>query len=131
MHRDRWIDAVAVGLAAIPILAAVALWPTLPEEMAVHWGPTGPDWFLEKPLATLGLFAFAIATIAFVRLAPDSITNTPGGTNPSVLFLGFTFGWVEGLVVVWNLGIRFPVELAVLPVVLLAGLLVAVSLWGR
>lgn len=131
MLPARQIDAVAVALAALPVAAAALLWPELPAEMAIHWGPGGPDTFVSKPLATFGLFAFAVGTIAFVRLAPKTLTNTPGGTNPTVLFLGFVFAWVEGMVVVWNLGIHFPVELAVLPILVFAGVLVAYSYWWR
>ncbi|MDZ7849634.1 MAG: DUF1648 domain-containing protein [Halodesulfurarchaeum sp.] len=131
MVPNRQIDAVAVGLAAIPLLAAFLVWADLPPEMAIHWGPGGPDTFVAKPLATVGLFAFGIATIAFVRLAPNSLTSTPGGTNPTVLFLGFVFAWVEGMVVVWNLGVHFPVELAVVPILVFAGVLVAYSYWWQ
>ena len=131
MLPERQIDAVAVALAALPLAAAALLWPELPAEMAIHWGPGGADTFVSKPLATFGIFAFGVGTIAFVRLAPASLTNTPGGTNPTVLFLGFVFAWVEGMVVVWNLGFHFAVELAVLPILIFAGLLVAYSYWWR
>ncbi|MFB6085505.1 MAG: DUF1648 domain-containing protein [Halodesulfurarchaeum sp.] len=131
MLPERQIDALAVALAAIPVAAAILVWPELPDEMAIHWGSGGPDTFVGKPLATFGLFAFAVGTIAFVRLAPNSLTNTPGGETPTVLFLGLVFAWVEGMVVVWNLGVHFPIELAILPILVLAAGLVAYAYWRQ
>jgi len=121
----RSIDALAVGTMALPLVAAVLLWGSLPAEMAVHWSGGTPDTVASKPFATVGLFAFGVATVAFVRIAPDSVTNTPGGTTLSVLFLGVTFGWVQTMVLVWNLGYRFDVTLALLPILAVAALLVA------
>ncbi len=131
MHRARQVDAIALGLAAVPLIGALLVWPHLPAEMAIHWQGGSPDTFVSKPLATGGLFAFAVGTIAFVRLAPDSLTNTPGGETPTVLFLGFVFGWAQGIVLVWNLGVRFSVGLAVLPILVLAAVLVAYSYWWQ
>ena len=121
----RSIDIVAVGTMALPLVAAALLWGSLPAEMAIHWSGGAPDTVVSKPLATVGLFAFGAATVAFVRVAPDSVTSTPGGTTLSVLFLGVTFGWVQTTVLVWNLGYRFDVGLALVPILATAGLLVA------
>ncbi|MFB6109267.1 MAG: DUF1648 domain-containing protein [Halodesulfurarchaeum sp.] len=129
MRRDRRIDAFAVGLVAAVTAVGVLCWPALPESVAIHWSGGSPDTFVSRPLATLGLFGFAVGTIAFVRLAPDSLSNTPGGENPTVLFLGVVFAWVEAIVLLWNLGFDFSIELAVLPVLVLAGLLLAYAAW--
>lgn len=124
MRQARRMDGIAMAVAAIPLLAAVLRWPALPDQLAVHWQGNTPDTFLSKPLGTLGIYALFLGTLAFVRLAPDSITNTPGGENVTVLFLGVVFAWVEMIVLLWNLGLRFSVELATVPIlVLTAGLL--------
>jgi len=73
-----------------------------------------------KPLATFGLPLFGAATVAAVRLLPDSQTSTPGGETLSVLFVGVVFTWSEGLILGWNLGYRFNVTLATLPMLVLA-----------
>ena len=125
MQPERRFDLIAVVLIAIPAVAALVVWDRLPAEMAIHWNASGtPDNAVAKPLATLGLPLFGVATVAAVRLLPDSLTNTPGGDTVSILFLGGVFAWVETLVVVWNLGYRFNVALATLPVVVLAAGLV-------
>ncbi|MFB6266626.1 MAG: DUF1648 domain-containing protein [Halodesulfurarchaeum sp.] len=130
MHPDRRFDLIAGGLMAIPLAFGLARWADLPAQMAIHWSGGGPDTFVSKPVAILGLFLFGLGTVAFVRIAPSSMTNTPGGQNVTVLFLGLVFAWVHGMVVVWNLGYHFSITLAVLPILLLAGALVAYAMWG-
>jgi len=125
MHPARRFDLLAVALMAIPAVAALLVWDALPAEMAIHWNAAGtPDNTVSKPLATLGLPLFGVATVAAVRLLPDSLTSTPGGDTATVLFVGVVFVWVETLVLVWNLGYRFNVTLATLPVLVLAAGLV-------
>ena len=114
-------DLLAVALLAIPAVAALLVSDSLPAEMAVHWNAAGtPDNAVAKPLATFGLPLFGIATVVAVRLLPDSLTSTPGGETPAILFVGVVFAWVETLVLVWNRGYRFNVTLATLPVLVLA-----------
>jgi len=125
MNPDRRVDFLAVGLMAIPAAAAIVVWDSLPAEMAIHWNASGrPDNAVAKPLATLGLPLFGVATVAFVRFVPDSLTSTPGGEGLSILFLGVVFAWVQTLVLGWNLGYRFNVVLATVPVLMLAAGLV-------
>lgn len=75
-------------------------------------------------MATPELPLFGAATVAAVRLLPDSQTSTPGGETVSILFVGVVFTWIEGLVLGWNLGYRFNVTLATLPMLVLAAGLV-------
>jgi uncharacterized membrane protein len=127
---SRRIDLVAVGLMVAVTLVGLVLWSDLPAEIAIHWSGGSPDTYVAKPLAILGLFAFGVGTVAFVRIAPEWATNTSGGDDIGVLFLGVVFAWVQGVVLVWNLGYRFDVGLAIVPVVVLAGLLVAYAYVG-
>jgi len=125
MHPERTFDLLAVALMAVPAVATLAVWDSLPAEMTIHWSAGGnPDNAVAKPLATFGLPLFGVAMVAFVRLVPDSLTSTPGGETPAILFLGVVFAWVETQVLVWNLGYQFNVALATLPVVVLAAGLV-------
>lgn len=129
VHR-RSVDRFAVGLLAAVVVAGLALWSALPEQMAIHWGASGnPDNHVPKPLAVLGLPAFGAATIAFTRLAPDSLKTNPGGENLAVLFVAGVFAFLQGVVYAWNLGYRFDVTLVVAPIVLGAAVLVVVSTW--
>jgi len=128
MTPDRQVDVVAVALMAAGLAFGLAVWPDLPPRLVVHWSGGGPDTALAKPLALFGIFAIGVASVVLVRVLPSSMTNTPGGETASVLFLGLVFAWVQGVVVVWNLGHRFNVGLAVVPVLVLLGLLV---MYGR
>ena len=125
MLRVRRADGVALALLAAAALAGLVLWASLPDQMAIHWSGSDPDSYVSKPVAVFGVPALGVATIAFVHLAPDSLRNTPGGTGPTVLFLGVVLAWLQGIVYAWNLGYRFDVGLAVVPVLVGAGLLVA------
>lgn len=127
MHPARRYDAVAVALLALAALAGLLLWPALPDAMVVHWSGGAPDSSVGKPLAVLGIPAVGVAAVAVVRLVPAALTNTPGGENASVLFLGVVVAWVQGIVLAWNLGWQFSVGLAVVPILALAALLVAYS----
>jgi len=125
MYDSRRADTVAVGLLAAAALAGLALWASLPDQMAIHWSGSEPDSYVSKPLGVFAVPALGVATVVLVRLVPDSLTNTPGGVGPTVLFLGVVLAWVQGIVYAWNLGYRFDVGLAVVPVLVGAGLLVA------
>jgi uncharacterized membrane protein len=125
MLDRRRADAAALGLLAAAAVAGALLWPSLPDQMAVHWSGSRPDTFVPKPAGVLAVPALGAAAVAFVRLAPAALTSTPGGEAPTVLFLGVVLAWVQGVVYAWNLGYRFDVSLAVVPVLVGAGLLVA------
>ena len=127
MNRPRTFDILAFGMMVVPFIVSLLVWAELPSMMAIHWSGTSPDTYVSKPFATIGIFAFGIATVLFVRIAPDTLTNTPGGTNLTVLFLGVVFALVQTMIIAWNLGARFDVRLAMAPILVLAGVLVVVS----
>lgn len=127
MRRSRTIDIVAVGVMGMPVIVALVVWASLPQMMAIHWSGTSPDTYVRKPLATIGIFAFGAATVLFVRIAPNSLVNTPGGKNLTVLFLGVIFALVQTMIIAWNLGARIDVRLAIVPILILAGVLLFVS----
>jgi uncharacterized membrane protein len=131
MHPDRRYDLIAAGLMGFVTLLGLWFWPELPPKMAIHWSGGAPDSFVSKSLAIFGLPAFGIGTVLFVRLAPPSLTNTPGGPNITVLFIGVVLAWVQSLALLWNLGYQFNMGLAILPVLILAGLLVTYAYLGN
>lgn len=126
MDVSRRVDLVAIGMIAVTTAVGVYFWTDLPAQLAIHWGASGsPDTVVSKPLALLGIFLFGAATVGFTRIAPPSLTNTPGGPDVAILFVGLVFAWVQGTIIVWNLGYRFDIGLAVVPILVLAGALVA------
>lgn len=131
MDRERRVDLAAVGLMAAVTAAGLLAWPDLPSRVAIHWSGGSPDTYVSKPVGILGLFAFGVGVVAFVRLAPSRLTNTPGGPGLSILFVGVVFAWAQATVLLWNLGYRFDVGLATVPILVLAGLLVAYAYLGN
>ncbi|MFB6093533.1 MAG: DUF1648 domain-containing protein [Halanaeroarchaeum sp.] len=119
MRSPRLFDLLAAAAIATPALAGVALWPALPAEMAIHWSGGVADSVVARPLAVLGIPAFGVATLAATRLLPDSLTNTPGGENVTVVLVGVVFAAAETLVLLRNLGVAVDVWLVVGPAVAL------------
>ena len=127
MAVGRRIDGLAVGLMAVPVVVSVPVWDQLPTQMPIHLSAGSPDTHVSKTLATVGLFAFGVATVVATRLAPESLTNTPGGEDVTIAFVSVVFAYSQLIVLVWNLGYRFNVSHAVLPVLLVATLLAIYS----
>jgi uncharacterized membrane protein len=123
MFPFRTVDATAVALLALSALAGLALWPSLPNEMAIHFGASGtPDNFVEKPLGVLLAPVIGVGALAFVRLASRvDPTADRRVLDVSVLFLGATIAFVQSFVLAWNLGVRLNPMVVVVPV--LAGAL--------
>lgn len=123
--RSNQSNRLAVGLLAAAAAVGVLLWPALPADVAIHWNASGaPDTVVSKPVAVFGLPAFGVAVVAFTRLAPDSLTNTPGGEDATVVFVGAALAAVQGAVYAWNLGFEFAVGVVVAAVLVAAALLV-------
>ena len=125
MVPTRSADATAVGLLALVTLAGLALWPSLPSEMAIHFDGSGtPDNFVGRPLGVLLAPSIGLATVAFVRLsARVDPTADPRTLDLAVLFLGATIAYVQSFVLAWNLGVRVAPAVVLAPVLLGAGLL--------
>jgi len=128
MQSNRRYDSFAIGLMGLVTLVSLAFWTELPADMAIHWSGGAPDNVVSKPLAVFGLLALGIGTVVFVRLAPPSLRNAD--PNTTILFIGGVFAWAQGLVLVWNLGYRFNMGLAVLPILILAAVFVVYTRLG-
>ncbi|MFB6202552.1 MAG: DUF1648 domain-containing protein [Halorhabdus sp.] len=124
MRFQRQIDATAIGLVTIVTVAGLVLWSRLPAELVIHWSGGQPDTVVSKPIALAIPITLTIGAIAFIRLAPPSLTSTPGGPNLSVLFVGGVIAWIQVITIVWNLGYHFDVWLAMLPILLAGAALV-------
>lgn len=72
--------------------------------MAIHWSGGVADSVVAKPLAVLAIPAFGLLTVGATRLLPDSLTNTPGGENVTVVLVGVVFGAAETLILLRNWG---------------------------
>jgi uncharacterized membrane protein len=123
--RHTTLPAVAVIL--LSVVAGLAVWPQLPAEMAIHFdGASDPNGYVSK---TVGVFlapAIGIGAILFSRAAVSADSTTdPQTAARSILFVGLVIAYVQGLVLAWNLGMRFDMTTAIVPVLVGAGILVA------
>lgn len=118
-------DLAATALLVLATLAGVAVWDSLPAEMAIHFGTSGePDNFVSKPLGVALAPAIGLVALAFVRFSSRLDTTADRRTlDVSVLFLGATIAYVQGFVLAWNLGSRVDPLVAIVPVLVGAGLL--------
>ncbi|WP_074792389.1 DUF1648 domain-containing protein [Haloferax larsenii] len=112
VHR---MTLLGVAIFAITALAGLALLPRLPSEVAIHFGIGGePDSFVAAPAGVLLLPGIGLATLAFTRVA-GSVgigTSTPPVFDP---LLATFLGYVQALVLAYNLGVRINVTTALAP----------------
>ncbi len=110
MRRAVWFSVALVG---VQVLAAVYLYPMMPERVAIHWGLSGEaDGYGSR---FMGLFLIPVISLLFLplmlvlpRLDPSGgIERFRGGFDWFVFgFLAY-MAYVQGLTVAWNLGWRF------------------------
>jgi len=120
LDRRDW---VGLGIVALLLVVTAAVYAQLPERMAIHFDASGqPDSFLTKPLAVALGPAIGIGTVLLFRILP---VIDPLGANISAfkryydLLAVVTVGilaYVQGLVLAYNLGYRFDITQAIVPV---------------
>ncbi|MCU4718445.1 DUF1648 domain-containing protein [Halapricum hydrolyticum] len=124
LHRS---DRIAGGLLIVTALVGIAFWDALPAEMAIHFGPGGtPDSYVPKPVGVvlapmIGVGAIAVARTA-IRADPTADPRVGAG---AIYFVGGVVSYVHALVLAYNLGHRFSMTAALVPVFLAAAVLVA------
>ena len=125
-------DAVAYAAIGIAVLGGLLFWPRLPAEMAIHFDATStPNNYVSRPVGVLLTPTIGVAAILLVRRGSE---RSGGSPNPAVedavvAFVGVVVAYAHALVVAWNVGLRFDVTVAVVPVLVLAGLLVLYAAW--
>lgn len=131
MVTTRAVDVVAVALLALSALAGLVVWPSLPAEMAVHFGSSGtPDTFVAKPVGVLLAPTIGVAALGFLRFAARVDPTADARTlDVSVLFLGATIASVQTYLLAWNLGVQVSPFVVVGPVLVGAGLLTVYALY--
>ncbi|MFB6090186.1 MAG: DUF1648 domain-containing protein [Halobellus sp.] len=110
---DALSVAVLVGAAAV----GIALLPSLPERVAVHFGAGGsPDGYLWATLGVVLVPAIGLVALAAVRGLLPLGNGVPAPSWFGLALAGF-LAYAHGLVLAWNLGFRVNVTLLVLPAV--------------
>jgi uncharacterized membrane protein len=127
------LDAVGLATTALALLLAVVAYPRVPEPMVIHWGASGQPNGVSSRLFGLGLFpAFTAGLWLLFRYLPridprgEAYAAFRGAYEAFVaLLLGFLL-FVEGAVVLWNLGYEYDVGLLLVPAI--AAMYVAIGL---
>lgn len=124
LHRS---DRIAGGLLIVAALVGIAFWDALPAEMAIHFGPGGePDSYVPRAVGVvltpvIGLAAITIARIS-IRADPTADPRIGAG---AIYFVAGVVSYAHALVLAYNLGHRFSMTAALVPVFLAAAVLVA------
>lgn len=113
-----------IGLVAVTALVGLAVLDQLPAEMAIHFGPSGtPDDYASKPIALVLLPALQVGMVALFAVLPridplgENVAAFERAYDAFVLVvLGF-LGYVHALLVLWNIGIQWPVLQALAPAI--------------
>lgn len=113
-----------VGIAAVLVSAAVGsyYYPQLPARMATHWNASGEVDGTMSTLPGVFLFTFLVAGIAVLfdvlpRIDPRR-RDVAGFDDTYWTFAAFMLGfllYVQALVILWNLDVRFDLTRALIP----------------
>ncbi|MFB6146390.1 MAG: DUF1648 domain-containing protein [Halobacteriaceae archaeon] len=125
-------DAVGLAAAGVALLAGVAVWPRLPEQMVIHVSVTGsPDGSIARPLGIAVLPVCLVVTLGINRWATRVDPPADDGTASAVslattgLFVG-----LQAVVLAWNLDYQLPAGL-LLPAVLSWGAVLVAYVLAR
>ena len=115
---------LGAAIIAVTGLAGVALMGRLPEQVAIHFGPSGqPDNYVGKLLALALIPALQAVMLAMFAILPridplgENIQKFGDMYNWLVLVIIGFLGYIHGVVLLWNIGYEFAVMQAVVPAI--------------
>jgi uncharacterized membrane protein len=114
-------DIAAVLLIVISGAAAVLVYPSLPEQFAVHFDASGtPDSFYGRALGASIIPAVAVGVYALFRALPhidprgENIREFQGAFDAIMLLTLAFLAYLQGLLLAYNLGIKYPQDALIL-----------------
>jgi uncharacterized membrane protein len=113
---------VAVGVVASLLLLGAALYPSLPDQMSIHWNAAGQvDNTVAKPVAVLAMPVIVVFMSVLFEVARIDADDRVVGSLGMVLMLV-----IQVMVFLVNLGVNVPI----FPISMVLALgLVAVAVW--
>ena len=118
----RTTNLVIAGLTVVMLTAGLVLGPRLPSTMASHWNIAGEVDGTMPRAAALAIAPSMIAGtyllfLLLIEILPlkDNVAAFRPQMNLFFAGLGVFLAYLNGIVLAWNLGLRFAIEQAVLP----------------
>ena len=120
--KTRTTSILVIAMFAIGVIAGMALWSQLPEQMASHWNANNQvDGYMSKawgvwmmPLITLVMFALFLI-LSNIDPLKANIAQFRGVFNIFILLITAFMLYIHGLTLAWNLGKEFRMSAAMLP----------------
>jgi uncharacterized membrane protein len=116
----RRSDLAAVVLLGATVVGTALAYPSLPEQVAVHFDASGtPDSYYGKPLGVALLPTVALGIYVLFRALPHidprgaNYEAFRGAYDAMMLAILAFLGYIQGLVLAFNLGIDYPQNAAV------------------
>ena len=104
----------AYAVLAVATVAGLLAYPSLPERMAVHFGLGGqPDGYAPRLFGVLVVPVLGLVVLEVMQRASTTADPIP---STFLFALAAFLAYVHGVVLAWNLGYRFNVLYAILPV---------------
>ncbi|OYR59451.1 DUF1648 domain-containing protein [Halorubrum halodurans] len=119
LARQKTVAALVIGAL---LAVGVALYSTLPEQMAIHWNAAGePDNVVSKPVAVLAMPAVVVFMSVLFELTNNDVGERIVGSLAMLLLL---------VVQMMAFGVNLGYDVPIVPITLaLAGGMVAVAVW--
>ena len=89
LKENKWRIILSTLVTLIPMLAGVILWSALPDELPIHWGPTGEiDGWASKGFAVFGVPGI-MAALNLLCILVTGLDHKNKGQNKKVFGLVF------------------------------------------
>lgn len=115
---------LGAGIIAVTGILGIALMGRLPDQVAIHFGPSGqPDDYAGKAFALALVPALQAVMLAVFAVLPridplgENIRKFGDMYNWLVVVIVGFLGYIHGVVLLWNIGYEFAVAQATVPAV--------------
>lgn len=119
---------VGFGIVALGVLASLAAYPSLPDQVAIHFDAAGePDDYLARPFAVALLPALGLGLVALFEVVPridplgENFESFQRYYDLAAAVTVAVVVYVHGAVLLWNLGYQFRIEQVIAPVLAVVG----------
>ena len=120
---------VSLGIVLLTAVGSLLVYPNLPQQIAIHFDSAGdPDNYVSKPLGTALLPALALAVTGLFAVIPrldplgENFADFERYYDLAAVVTVAILGYVQALVLGYNLGYEVGIQQALAPVLALVGI---------